>query len=127
MENLVAILRVTTAKGGMRFAHVWIKKEGEALQKARAHLEPNETLSAVWTSDWKQTPSKYKLIQGASKGDTNGPNLDVALQLRNQHLKEKGKKPRYRYTAPAPKEPAPPPPPPTPVWHPIVPVLAKAE
>jgi len=93
-EPLVAIMRVTTPKGGKRFGYAWIKKEEEAMARCRGALQTGEILTGVWTADWRKDPSQYKLVIGDSSIDKEGPNLDMAATLREQFLRKPSKKER---------------------------------
>lgn len=94
-EPLIAMFRVSTAKGGMRYGFCWIKKVREATDRVRKALGDGETLSAVWTCDWRKIPSEYKLVIGNSE-DKKGPNLDMAADLRKQLFSKKDKRKRLR-------------------------------
>lgn len=93
MEKLIAVHRHITSKGHTVYGWAWIKKESEAYTKCLANLrllDSASTITEVWVCNWKDEPSKYKLVYGDDTALNQRPNWDQAANLRKSHLKQKG-------------------------------------
>lgn len=95
-QPLAAVYKTrNTETGQAKYGHVWLKNELEALTqvKAKGVIDKNEELASVWSVEWRDPESEYRLMFGDAA--ELFPVIDVAAQLRERFLKKRmGKKER---------------------------------